>query len=56
MRTIISYFTLKEIRNTELAGWKCYRDCYGMVWAKTSRWSLFRTPILSEKECDIDYI
>ncbi len=46
-KRIKSYFTLKE---TELAGFtdmvsgkqvRKYRDCYGDLWMKESRWALF---------------
>jgi hypothetical protein len=47
MRSIRSYFTLTRIGYafTDLTAGRSvyyYEDCYGDIWLKTSRWSLFR--------------
>lgn len=46
---LISYLTLKEVEDTYRYGWRCYRDRYGDVWLKTSRWSFFATPVVAEQ-------
>ena len=47
VRTILSYLTLKYISPafTDSVSGKpvsYYKDCYGEVWMKESRWGLFR--------------
>ena len=47
MKSIRSYFTLKYTGHafTDTVsgkGVKYYRDCFGDVWMKESRWGLFR--------------